>query len=142
MRKKLQHRLGKKNLLFLFFPFLLAVTPSVCPGQSVLQPGDLVVVSISSGSSFHFEFVPLVNLEKGTVIHFADYAYLSETGSPAQAGSALTYTASGAITAGTIISYTGSEPDFNGREPGTGSLGAVSNLLVYQASDAGITFLY
>lgn len=140
MRKELRHWLQKKNPLFFLLPFLLAVIPSVCPGQTVLEQADLVIVSISSGSVVDFEFVPFTDLEEGTVIHFTDNAYTTATGSLTQTGSTLTYTVQEPVVAGSVISYKGNGQNFEGPEPGPDDWG--NNLLVYQATGSDTTFIY
>ncbi len=130
--------------------------------QTVLSPGDLVIVSINGDADATygkgFSFMPLVNLQAGTVIYFTDYGWSDLTSAfitnNSVSNSFIKYTASTAITAGTIIrnasNITNSDFIFDFTYSGVGSnnylsLGGLTQsdqLLVFQGSRSSPTFIY
>jgi hypothetical protein len=81
--------------------------------QTTLAKGDVVIVAINGDADASnsygrgFSFMPLVNLEAGTVINFTDYGWSDVTGAfitnTSVADVFIHYTAPSVITAGTII---------------------------------------
>lgn len=91
----------------------MSLFPLLGMGQT-LQPGDVVILSfqgygtdVSTAGQDNFTFMPLVNLQAGTIIHFTDVGWVSGAFASAEDGSGtgdmITYTAPTTITAGTII---------------------------------------
>lgn len=79
MLRELLSRVHTKFRLTSFLMFLL-VFSGVTYGQSVLLPGDIAIVSVNS-TNHSFDFVPLVDIEKGTSIWFTDGKWDSESAS-------------------------------------------------------------
>lgn len=77
MLRELLSRVHTKFRLTVFF-MLLLVFSGVTHGQSVLLPGDIAIVSVNS-TNHSFDFVPLVDIEKGTSIWFTDGKWDSES---------------------------------------------------------------
>jgi hypothetical protein len=97
-----------------FLLFLMSLVPLLGIGQTVLNPGDVVILSFqgylnsTEATNDNFSFMPLVNLEAGTTIHFTDIgwvggAFASFEDGTTGLGDIITYTAPTAITAGTVI---------------------------------------
>ncbi|MEZ4800160.1 MAG: hypothetical protein R2809_10375 [Flavobacteriales bacterium] len=70
--------------------------------QTTLSPGDLVVIAYNFDNSDQFVFVPLVDLESGTVIKFTDNGW-NGTSLTTSEGT-YTWTASAPVAKGTKIS--------------------------------------
>jgi hypothetical protein len=79
--------------------------------QTTLSVGNVVILEFNGNGNDGFSFMPLVNLEAGTVIHFTDYGWnatsgafhTAEEGNTSGGGNMITYTAPSAVTAGTLI---------------------------------------
>ena len=65
----------KKILLF-----LLSLFPLLCIGQTMLSPGELVVLNTNADEFDGFSFMSLVNLDAGTQVHFTDLGWDTNTG--------------------------------------------------------------
>ncbi|GEM_PF-716667 len=109
------------------------------PKVSSLSPGDLMMVTADADATEGFDVVPLVDLDAGTVIYFTDNGW--SNGWRASEGT-VTYTAPGAITAGTVLSYR--SVDENGFvKSGSFDLSASGDtILAYQGSAGSPQFLY
>ncbi len=77
---------------------------------TTLGAGDIVILEFNGNGTDGFSFMPLVNLSAGTKINFTDYGWNAGSGtfnttdeSSSGNGNMITYTASGAVSAGTII---------------------------------------
>ena len=98
-----------KNLCFLFI--LLFGYGIESKAATTLSAGDVVILEFNGNGTDGFTFMPLVNLEAGTVIHFTDYGWNAtsgafntvEEGNGSGGGNMITYTAPSAVTAGTLI---------------------------------------
>lgn len=91
-----------------FLLFLMSLFPLLSMGQTTLQPGEVVILEFHGyGSADNFSFMPLVNLQAGTTIHFTDIGWNSTLGSfnttLESNPDMVTYTAPSVVTAGTII---------------------------------------
>ena len=136
----------KKNY---FFTLLLAlIFSAVGFGQTTLSAGDLVVIEFRADTPDTFRFVPLVDLEQGTVIKFSEGGY-SDTNSEINTNeSIITYTAPSAISAGTNIKFEADDitnnPSVWAFEVGTfvGFSTSGDQLLVYQGDTATPTFIF
>src|SRR5262245_49653621 len=73
---------------------------------TVLSVGDIAIVQYNSGGTDAFTFVFLRDVDAGTVVNFTDNGWQAAGGFRAGEGT-VTYTASGAIAAGTIVTLTG-----------------------------------
>lgn len=74
--------------------------------QTTLAPGDLIITSLVADANDRFQFVPLVDLEAGTVIYFTEAGWNATTGAWRNndlTEGVLKYTAPTAITKGTVI---------------------------------------
>ncbi|PKP19334.1 MAG: hypothetical protein CVU05_11665, partial [Bacteroidetes bacterium HGW-Bacteroidetes-21] len=109
-------------------------------GQTTLSPGDLVVVNVNADGSDNFDFIPLIDLQTGTVINFTDNAW---NGTSFRTGEGIkTWTAAANVSKGTVVSFSGVT---GGEWTSSGSYAIANsgdNLLVYQGSAATPTFLY
>lgn len=114
------------TLLFIAFVFSFPLW-----AQTVLQPGDIAMVTVNTDADDLFEFIPLVNLQEGTVIHFTDDAW---KGSEFRDGEGvMSYTVPpGGIVAGTLISST--DTNFEQTDAGFTLSASGDNILVYQGS--------
>ncbi len=111
---------------------------------TVLTTGDIVVTSLLGDAPDGFQFIPLVDINEGTVVYFTDNGY---TGTELRSGeNTVTWTVpSGGVTAGTITtleddsssSCEGCEAyteDFSGKLSGLSSSG--DQIIVYQLDDS------
>ena len=75
--------------------------------QTTLAPGDVIVTSLVADANDRFEFIPLVDLEAGTLIYFTESGWNATTGDWRNGDTTegvLKYTAP-AVAAGTVISF-------------------------------------
>lgn len=72
MVQELLSRVRSKTAYIIFL--ILSVSGTLVQAQSVLLPGDVVIVSVNS-SNDSFDFIPLVDLEAGTEIWFKTGAW-------------------------------------------------------------------
>jgi len=122
---------------------LLAFSARGVFAQTTLSAGDLTIVTVNADDPDNFDFVPLVDLEAGTEIYFTDNAYVSSDESLRDNEGTLRYTAAQVQSAGTVISYTGTNE--NGFEQLTGNYNATAsgdNIIAYQANTTDTTYLY
>ena len=95
-----------KHFCFLLFLLstLLGLPPGRAQAQTVLLPGDLVIVGYNATDPDDFAFTPLVNLEAGTQFKFTDNGW-QPTGGFRLTEGICTYTApAGGVPRGTIVS--------------------------------------
>lgn len=76
--------------------------------QTTLNPGEVVILEFNGNGTDGFTFMPLVDLEAGTQIHFTDYgwggsSFQTNEESGGANGNMITYTAPSVISAGTMI---------------------------------------
>jgi len=139
MEKKLLNRFIQKIILF---AIIVAGVSIKGYAQTTLSPGDITVVSVNADDNKSFDVVPLVDLQQGTIIYFTDNAYVDADGTLKDNEGTLKYTASLAVSAGSINHYDGS--DGNGFVETSGDYNVSAggdNLIVYQ-NNSGITYLY
>jgi len=128
--------------------------------QTTLAPGDIVVIGFSgdstpsgSGDGKSLSFVPLVDLEAGTIINFTDSGWLGSS-FRANEGGAI-FTASAPVTAGTVISAKGTTDtlwaangvDWTAPPSGVGTNGmnfssSGDQVLVFQGDASSPTFIF
>jgi hypothetical protein len=107
---------------------------------TVLTTGDIVIVGVNCDDPDDFAFVPLVDLNVGTTINFTDNGWLSTNAFRTGEGTK-TYTAPGAISAGTTIVYSENSSSFTS----SGSFGLSASgdqLIAYQGSSSSPTMLF
>ncbi len=114
--------------------------------QTILAPGNIVVIGIKADDPDDFSFVPLVDLEAGTEIVFTDSGW---TGSAFRGSEgAKKYTAPTAITAGTVISLVANATDFttaNDTNVGTSGLSLSTSgdqIIAFQGASSSPTFIF
>ncbi len=124
--------------------FLIAVVfmmLSSIHAQTTLNPGDLVIVTANQDGADNFDFIPLVDLQAGTVIKFTDNGYNASNALTSSEGT-ITWTASTAVSKGTVVSFSGTA---SGDWATSGSYSLSSsgdNLLVYQGTSTAPSFIY
>ncbi|MTI87826.1 MAG: T9SS type A sorting domain-containing protein [Balneolaceae bacterium] len=77
MAQKLLYSTLKRISHIALFIVAFLLTEGV-KAQSVLLPGDVVVVSVNEEKD-SFDFIPLIDIEKGTLLYFSDGSWDSET---------------------------------------------------------------
>jgi hypothetical protein len=85
---------------------LFLLTSSLGFSQTTLAPGDLVITSLIADGNDRFQFIPLVDLELGTVIYFTESGWnatLAAWRNDDLTEGVIKYTAPSAITTGTVI---------------------------------------
>lgn len=109
-------------------------------GATTLSAGDLMIVTADADTTEGFDAVPLVDLEAGTVVYFTDNGWSNSMWRTNEG--TVTYTAPGAITAGTVLSYRSTNA--NGFvKSGSFDLSASGDtILAYQGSAGSPQFLY
>ena len=112
-------------------------------GQTLLSPGDLLLVTVNADGSDNFDFVPLADIASGTVINFTDNAWITAGGALNSNEGILVYTASGSVTKGTVVSYPGSTGGEWASGGGSFNIAAAGdNILVYQGLSSSPDFIY
>lgn len=111
-------------------------------GQTTLAAGDIVIIEMQGDSPDGFRFVPLVDLEAGTIIRFTDNGW---TGTALRSGEGtVIYTApAGGIPKGTNIRYdVGGTTDFTTEGSDLNISSAGDQILAYQGDTATPTFIF
>lgn len=134
--------LRKSIISGIFFSLLIALGAGTISAQTVLSPGDLFFVTINSGSTGYFEFVPLVDIEAGTTIKFTSDIWVNSESSFKESEIPLTYIAPTKVTAGTVISFTGTEKNGFAQRGSFDITGPKGNILVYQGRETNPRFIY
>ena len=110
---------------------------------ATLAAGDLLIVTVNTdtnGTGKGFDAVPLVDLDAGTVIYFTDNGW--SNGVWRSGEGTVTYTAPGAVAAGTVLSYRSTTANgFTANASFNLSTGG-DTILAYQGSSNSPTFLY
>ncbi|MEM6255550.1 MAG: DUF4114 domain-containing protein [Cyanobacteria bacterium P01_D01_bin.156] len=108
---------------------------------TTLAAGDLAIIGINADNPDVFSFVLLTDIDSGTEIFFTDNG-VSSDGSLRTSEGTVKYTAPTAITAGTVIQFTGTSGDFS-TENGLFALAADGDqVIAYQETAAAPTFIY
>src|SRR5262245_50207250 len=97
---------------------------------TVLSVGDIAIIQYNSGATDTFTFVFLRDVAVGTTVNFTDNGWLAGGGFRSGEGT-VTYTAPGAIAAGTIVTLTGLNLDAAGDQ-----------IIAYQGNPATPTILH
>ncbi len=119
--------------------------------QTVLNPGDVVIVGVNSTNPDKFSFVVLKDIATNTVINFTDNGFTAGT-TPRTGEGFLTFTAQANYSAGTVFTWINGSTvtsDWNSNNPSSFSFnatgdqlfafaGAISNW----ATQTGITLLF
>ena len=98
--------------------------------MTVLAPGDIAIVHVNSDGSDRFSFVLQRDIDVGTVIKFTDNGWRAAGGFRSGEGT-VTYTASAAMAAGSVITLSGLDLDAAGDQ-----------IIAYQGDAATPTILY
>ena len=110
---------------------------------ATLAAGDLVIVTVNTdtnGTGKGFDAVPLVDLDAGTVIYFTDNGWSNGVWRTGEG--IVTYTAPGAVAAGTVLSYRSATANgFTANASFNLSTGG-DTILAYQGSTNSPTFLW
>ncbi len=128
--------------VFLLFALLLGVAFQEGYSQTNLSSGDIAITTVNTSGDKSFDFIPLVNLEANTTIKFTNAPYIDANSALDNSEGTLTYTTANAISAGTVISYPGS--DVNGFKS-TGDFNPAAsgdNIIVFQGDRSNPTYLY
>jgi len=130
------------------FVLTILLLSSLVFAQTTLSDGDITMVTINADADVEdhkiFDFVPLVDLDIGTIIYFTDDAWISgATNNWRGSEGIITYTAPNNITAGNPVTYLGYNADgFIETESGFDPSGSGDNIIVYQGSTESPVFLY
>lgn len=119
----------------------VAQSLTVSAGPTVLAAGDIALIELQTDDPDNFAFVALVDINAGTTVHFTDNAW---TGSAlATSEGTLSWTASSAITRGTVVTYDGTSFS-TGTSTGVGFALSTSGdaVIAYQGSSGSPTFIY
>ncbi len=129
------------RLRYRYFFLLLFAPLGALRAQTTLSPGDLLLVTINADGDDNFDFVPLIDLAANTVIYFADNAW---DGSALKSNEGtLKYSASSSVSAGSVVSYSGSvSGDWSTEDAGFNLSGTGDNILVFQGSSSSPDFIY
>jgi len=106
---------------------------------ATLLPGDLMIVTADSDVTEGFDFVPLVDLDAGTAITFTDNGWTNGTWRTNEGS--VVYTAPGAVSAGTVLSYRSTNVNGFVKSGNFDLSGSGDTILVYQGSAGSPTFL-
>ena len=111
---------------------------------ATLAAGDLVIVTVNTDTNLTmqegFDAVPLVDLDVGTVISFTDNGWSNGVWRTTEG--TITYTAPGAITAGTVLSYRSANENGFVKSGSFDLSAAGDTILAYQGPTNSPTFLY
>jgi hypothetical protein len=97
----------------LLFTIGLVIFPSLSYAATTLNPGDLMIITVNSDTSYPggvnsnaFDFITKVDIEEGTEIYFTDVGWTGSAWRNPSSEGVLQYTAPiGGITRGTIVRY-------------------------------------
>jgi len=123
--------------------FLISVFCGVTNAQQNLSGGDVLIISINTGSNSGFDFIPLVDLEKGTTIFFSNQQWHNKSKKFRGDGGTIKFTASFDISKGTTIHFD-RESRANFVEESAFELSPnADNLIAFQKrKDENFAFLY
>lgn len=107
---------------------------------ATLAAGDLVIVTVDADATEGFDAVPLVDLDAGTVITFTDNGWTNGTWRTNEGS--VVYTAPGAVSAGTVLSYRSTNANGFVKSGSFDLSGSGDTILAYQGSAGSPTFLY
>ncbi len=126
--------------LILLITYLL---PFQLFSQSILFPGDLAIITVNADGAKNFDVLFLRDIEAGTVIHFTDNAWMNEQQAFRDSEGVLTFTATSAIAAGTVVSCPSKDGGNGFVESGNfNPAGSGDNIIAYQGSDSDPFFLF
>lgn len=92
--------------------FAMAILSFTGFSATVLKPGDIAIISVSSIAPKSFEFVCLVPIETGTAVKFTDDAWIDSTQSFRGNEGILTYTFPNDVPSGYIVRWVKDAPGF------------------------------
>jgi len=126
------------NLLAVMLLAFSSIAALELNAQTVLAPGDIAILGEDVDNE-DFEFVPLVDLEAGTVINFTDNGVYANGTIRTGEGTAV-YTAPTAIAKGTVIGFSGSTDFTWATNINLSSSG--DQIIAYQGTEAAPVFIY
>ncbi len=128
-----------RRIKIYLFLFGLALC-SMLMAQTILSAGDLVFVTVNADGNKNFDFVPLIDIDANTVIYFSDNPW--DGSELKNTEGTLKYTASAAVYAGTVVSYSGAiSGDWTNEDAGFNPSGTGDNILAFQGSSSSPTFI-
>ena len=110
---------------------------------ATLAAGDLVIVTVNAdtnGTGKGFDAVPLVDLDAGTVIYFTDNGWSNGVWRTGEG--IVTYTAPGAVAAGTVLSYRSATANGFTANANFNLASGGDTILAYQGPTNSPTFLF
>ncbi len=114
---------------------------------STLNAGDIVIIGMNADDPDSFAFMPLIDLADATEIHFTDKGWDSTGGALSSGEGTVTWTASGTVKAGTVITIS-NDGGFSASIGGVVATGSFDlettgdQILAYQGAEATPTFIY
>jgi|GEM_PF-2482868 len=115
---------------------------TVTTGPTTLAAGDIVIVQINTDDPDTFAFVPLVDLNVGTVINFTDNPWSGTALGTAEG--TLTWNATSSVSRGTVVSYNGTSFS-TGTSTSSGTVALSTSgdaIIAYQGTSVSPTFIY
>lgn len=126
-------RNSPRVLLFVFVLFITSIFANV-KAQTILEPGDLALLTINADGDKNFDILLLKDIEVGTQLFFTDKAFIANQNGFRDGEGVVEFLASKAYTKGEIISYSGKD-DEEFSETGSFTLsGSGDNLIIFQGS--------
>lgn len=122
---------------------LISVFCSVSKAQQNLSGGDVLLVTVNTGTESGFDFIPLVDLEEGTTLFFTNKQWHNKSQKFKGEGGIVQFTAPFKIAKGTTIHFVNGETSgFETENPVNLSFEG-DNLIVFQKPDEkNINFIY
>ena len=108
---------------------------------TTLSAGDLAVIGINADNPDAFSFVLLVDIEAGTEIFFTDNGVFNDGSFRTNEG-IVKYTAATAVSAGTVIEFTGIGGDFTTEDAGFDLSASGDQVIAYQGTVDNPIFIY
>ncbi len=117
--------------------------------QTTMSVGDMAIIGVNGDNPDEIYWVPLIDLQAGTQVYFTDSGWLGDNSGFRANEGAILFTASAAITAGTVQTFTsppsGEYATANDANVGTNGV-AISTggdeVLAFQGTTASPTFLH
>ena len=142
-KNKKKEEIMKKLVLVVSFLFMVSLSFA----RTTLSAGDLAIFGANCDNPDDFAFVLLVDIESSTEIRFTDSGWESDNTFRGNEG-AVKYTAPGAISAGTVITWVGNSANFVADNDATvGTNGFVlsasgDQVFAFQGVSTSPTFIY
>ncbi|MDY7021431.1 MAG: endonuclease/exonuclease/phosphatase, partial [Cyanobacteriota bacterium] len=108
---------------------------------TTLSAGDIAIIGVNTDNPDSFNFVPLTDINAGTEIFFTDNGVFSDGTFRANEG-IVKYTAPSALSAGTVVEFTGISGDFTEEDAGFALSASGDQVIAYQGTSASPNFVY